>query len=84
VASFHSKVKSKGFLFNSGQICVAASRTFIQEDIAPKFVEELKARFEAAGSAMGPSPLEPTTVSLLPFLRGLLARANKENRCSVL
>ncbi|KAF1948729.1 aldehyde dehydrogenase [Byssothecium circinans] len=33
---------SQGFLINSGQICVAPSRTFVHEDIAEKFVAELK------------------------------------------
>ena len=34
---------SHGFLVNSGQICAAASRVYIQEDIAPAFIECLKA-----------------------------------------
>jgi aldehyde dehydrogenase (NAD+) len=51
---------SQFFLFNSGQVCVAASRTFVHEDIAPKFIEQLKAKFQQFSHAMG-SPLEPNT-----------------------
>ncbi|KAF2146818.1 uncharacterized protein K452DRAFT_283020 [Aplosporella prunicola CBS 121167] len=43
---------SNGFLLNSGQVCAAASRTYVQESIAPKFLAALKARFEAAQQAM--------------------------------
>jgi aldehyde dehydrogenase (NAD+) len=51
---------SQGFLLNSGQVCVAASRTFVHEDIAPKFVEQLKAKFEQFSHTMG-SPLDANT-----------------------
>jgi aldehyde dehydrogenase (NAD+) len=51
----------QGFLANSGQICAAASRVLVQEDIAPKFQEAVKAQFEAVGKKMGSNPLEPTT-----------------------
>lgn len=51
---------SQNFLFNSGQVCVATTRTFIQEDIAPKFIEQLKARFEQFSHTLG-SPLDPKT-----------------------
>ncbi|KAF2811426.1 putative aldehyde dehydrogenase [Mytilinidion resinicola] len=44
---------SQNFLMNSTQICVAASRTFVHESIAEKFVEGLKARFEALGDQPG-------------------------------
>lgn len=50
-----------GFLANSGQICAAASRLYVQEDIAPKFIESIKVEFEKAGSVMGLDPLELTT-----------------------
>ncbi|KAE9372605.1 putative aldehyde dehydrogenase [Stipitochalara longipes BDJ] len=53
---------SHGFLFNSGQICAAASRCYVQEDIAPKFIESMKAEFEQAASVLGADPLERTTV----------------------
>jgi aldehyde dehydrogenase (NAD+) len=51
---------SQNFLFNSGQACVAATRTFVHEDIAPKFVEQLKARFEQFKHTMG-APLDAKT-----------------------
>lgn len=44
---------SQNFLFNSGQACVAASRTFIHEDIADEFIKQLKARFEQFSHAIG-------------------------------
>lgn len=49
---------SQGFLVNSGQACIAATRVFIQESIADKFVEQLKARFEQLKHAMG-NPSDP-------------------------
>jgi aldehyde dehydrogenase (NAD+) len=51
----------EGFLFNSGQVCVASSRVLVQEDFAPKFIEAVKHQFEAVNKGMGPNPLEPTT-----------------------
>ncbi|KAM0273140.1 hypothetical protein ACHAQH_008489 [Verticillium albo-atrum] len=50
-----------GFLANSGQICVAASRVLVQESIAPRFIEAIKAIFEQARDGMGGSPLEMST-----------------------
>ncbi|EEY23066.1 aldehyde dehydrogenase [Verticillium alfalfae VaMs.102] len=50
-----------GFLANSGQICVAASRVLIQESIAPKFIQAIKEVFEQARDGMGSSPLELST-----------------------
>jgi aldehyde dehydrogenase (NAD+) len=44
---------SQNFLFNSGQVCVASSRTFVHEDIAESFIKELKTRFEQLAHAMG-------------------------------
>ena len=52
---------SHGFLFNSGQICAAASRLYVQEGIAPKFIEALKVEFENATKAMGADPREKAT-----------------------
>ena len=40
---------SKNFLWNSGQICYAASRVLVQESIAPKFIEAVKKAFEDDG-----------------------------------
>ncbi|OSS45343.1 hypothetical protein B5807_10392 [Epicoccum nigrum] len=51
---------SQNFLFNSGQACIAASRTFVHEDIAEKFIQELKTRFEQLAHAMG-QPSDPNT-----------------------
>lgn len=44
---------SQNFLFNSGQACIAASRTFVHEDIADEFVKQLKVRFEQLSHAIG-------------------------------
>lgn len=44
---------TEGFLYNTGQACVAASRTFVEESIAPKFIEELKKRYEESAHATG-------------------------------
>lgn len=51
---------SQNFLFNTGQACIAATRTFIHEDIAPKFVEGLKARFEQFSNTQG-NPMDAKT-----------------------
>ena len=59
---------SQNFLFNSGQACVAASRVFVQESIAAKFVEQLKARFEGFSHAMG-DPQNPN-IFLGPLVDG--------------
>ena len=47
------KYHSQDFLLNSGQACVAASRTFVHEDIAESFTKELKVRFEQLSHVMG-------------------------------
>ena len=44
---------SQGFLFNTGQACIAASRLFVQSSIADKFIETLKAHFQGATGIMG-------------------------------
>lgn len=51
---------SQNFLFNTGQACIAASRTFVHEDIADKFIEQLKVRFEQFSHATG-SPMDEKT-----------------------
>ncbi|PVH69722.1 putative aldehyde dehydrogenase [Cadophora sp. DSE1049] len=51
-----------GFLSNAGQVCAAASRVFIQESIAPAFIEAMKARFAEASTKLGSNPLDPTTI----------------------
>ncbi|KAG8624750.1 hypothetical protein KVT40_007817 [Elsinoe batatas] len=50
-----------GFLANSGQICVAASRVLVQEDIAEKFIVAVKDIFEQVNQGLGSSPQEKTT-----------------------
>jgi aldehyde dehydrogenase (NAD+) len=51
---------SQNFLFNTGQACIAASRTFVHEDIAEEFIKQLKARYEQFAHAIG-SPMDPKT-----------------------
>ncbi|GAM89099.1 hypothetical protein ANO11243_071340 [Dothideomycetidae sp. 11243] len=62
-ASFEIAVGSVGggFLANSGQICVAASRVLVQESIAERFCGEIKSIFEAASKKLGSSPSELST-----------------------
>jgi aldehyde dehydrogenase (NAD+) len=52
---------SQGFLLNSGQVCAAASRLFVQDGIAPKFLEALKARFEGISAGATGNPLDAST-----------------------
>ncbi|KAL2414735.1 Aldehyde dehydrogenase [Exophiala dermatitidis] len=51
---------SIGFLRNSGQVCVAASRILVQEDIFQKFAERLKEAYLAAATQMGDPSLDET------------------------
>lgn len=51
----------QGFLANSGQACTAASRLFVQERVAEKFLADLKARFAQAASSLG-DPTDPQTL----------------------
>ena len=51
---------SQNFLLNSGQVCVACSRTLVQEGIAPKFIEALKTQFQNFSHAMGDT-MKPET-----------------------
>ncbi|KAI7781839.1 uncharacterized protein LA080_014329 [Diaporthe eres] len=62
-ADFENAVGSVagGFLANSGQICVAASRVLVEESIAAKFLAAAKATFDGIGAQMGSSPLELST-----------------------
>lgn len=48
------------FLFNSSQACVATSRAFVHEKIAPQFLEGMKKRFGELQSAFG-NPMEAGT-----------------------
>ena len=52
---------SQGFLLNSSQICIAASRLFVHSSIADKFIEALKAAFEGAQGLIG-DPSKPETM----------------------
>ncbi|KAJ6103581.1 hypothetical protein N7486_003803 [Penicillium sp. IBT 16267x] len=63
---------SQNFLLNSGQVCVAATRLLIHEDIAETFAKELKARFEMFKNTMG-EPLAKGT-----FLGPLADKAQTE------
>ncbi|KAH7463338.1 Aldehyde dehydrogenase [Fusarium oxysporum f. sp. matthiolae] len=56
-AIYHS---STTFLRNSAQVCVAASRVLVQEDIASKFIQELKVAFEKATTQIGDPSSEKT------------------------
>ncbi|OJJ65109.1 hypothetical protein ASPSYDRAFT_54465 [Aspergillus sydowii CBS 593.65] len=47
-------------LARSGQVCVAASRVYVQRSIADKFIEEYKARMKAAVERLG-DPLDMAT-----------------------
>ncbi|KAF2733505.1 putative aldehyde dehydrogenase [Polyplosphaeria fusca] len=51
---------SQNFLFNTGQACIAASRTFVHEDIADEFIKQLKGRYEQFTHTIG-SPMDPKT-----------------------
>ncbi|KAH7419742.1 aldehyde dehydrogenase [Cadophora sp. MPI-SDFR-AT-0126] len=50
-----------GFLANSGQICVAASRVLVEEKIAKQFCDALVQIFEAASKGMGADTMDPNT-----------------------
>ncbi|RGP79924.1 aldehyde dehydrogenase [Fusarium longipes] len=49
------------FLFNSGQVCSAPSRVYVQQDIATSFIEALKTRYTQAASGLGADPKDPST-----------------------
>ncbi|EXJ84878.1 hypothetical protein A1O3_05553 [Capronia epimyces CBS 606.96] len=53
-------------LTRSGQLCVAASRVYVQRSIADRFIEEYKTRMKAAAQDMG-DPQDPT-VKLGPMV----------------
>ncbi|KAH6691199.1 aldehyde dehydrogenase [Leptodontidium sp. MPI-SDFR-AT-0119] len=50
-----------GFLANSGQICVAASRLLVEEKIAKEFCASIVQIFEAASKGMGADTMDPNT-----------------------
>lgn len=53
-------------LTRSGQLCVAASRVYVQESVADRFIQEYKKRMEAAAKDLG-DPQDPT-VKLGPMV----------------
>jgi aldehyde dehydrogenase (NAD+) len=64
---------SSSFLFNSGQMCIAASRILVHKKIAETFTSQLQARFEALAHVMG-DPESPES-----FLGPLVDRAQTES-----
>ncbi|PVH76617.1 aldehyde dehydrogenase [Cadophora sp. DSE1049] len=50
-----------GFLANTGQICVAASRVLVEEKIAKDFCAAIVQIFEAASKGMGADTMDPNT-----------------------
>ena len=54
----------EGILANTGQICAMASRIFVQENIADKFINALSEGFKTVGSgdAIGDPSLKTTQV----------------------
>ncbi|KAF2756113.1 aldehyde dehydrogenase [Pseudovirgaria hyperparasitica] len=54
-------VCADAFLFNTTQACIASSRCFVQESIAPAFIEGMKKRFASLGNNMGDPSLETTS-----------------------
>ncbi|KAL5603473.1 hypothetical protein FOVSG1_006223 [Fusarium oxysporum f. sp. vasinfectum] len=51
---------SQSFLINNAQACSAASRLFVHENIAPKFIENLKQSFIQLSKAIGDPASEKT------------------------
>ncbi|KAL4878765.1 aldehyde dehydrogenase domain-containing protein [Aspergillus karnatakaensis] len=51
-----------GFLFNSGQVCVATSRVLVHSSIITPFTAALKTAFEEASATLGADPLDKSTV----------------------
>ncbi|KAF2498486.1 aldehyde dehydrogenase [Lophium mytilinum] len=49
-----------GILARSGQVCVAASRVYVQESIAGEFIQAYKERMQAAAKQLG-NPQDPQT-----------------------
>lgn len=63
---------SQNFLANNAQACSAASRLFVQESIAPAFIESLKQAWTGLLGAVG-DPSQPTT-----FLGPMVDKAQVE------
>ncbi|OJD32846.1 aldehyde dehydrogenase protein [Diplodia corticola] len=71
---------SLGFLLNSGQVCAAAGRVLVHEDVAAAFVDGLRAAFEHTARAMRGEPGldDAATVHPLQLLGPLADRAQFE------
>ncbi|OQE25164.1 hypothetical protein PENSTE_c006G05868, partial [Penicillium steckii] len=63
-------------LARSGQVCVAASRIYVQTSIAPQFISKYKERMQSAVSKLG-DPLEPTTAMGPLVNKAALERVSK-------
>jgi aldehyde dehydrogenase (NAD+) len=50
-----------GITVNTGQVCAATSRLFVQETIAEKFLEQLQQRFGAITKGLGADPQDQST-----------------------
>lgn len=50
-----------GITVNSGQICAATSRLFVQESIAEEFLSQLKQKFESITKELGADPQDQST-----------------------
>ncbi|KAJ5745468.1 aldehyde dehydrogenase [Penicillium odoratum] len=50
-----------GITSNSGQVCAASSRIYIQDTIIDKFLERLKVAFQHVNNALGGDPQDETT-----------------------
>ncbi|KAL4736045.1 aldehyde dehydrogenase domain-containing protein [Aspergillus similis] len=51
-----------GFLFNSGQVCVATSRVLVQKPLFEQFTQGLKSAFEETSSTLGADPLDKNVI----------------------
>ena len=49
-----------GIIVNSGQVCAATSRLYMQESIMDKFMGRMKASFEDIASKLGEDPMSAT------------------------
>lgn len=50
-----------GITVNTGQVCAATSRLFVQKSIAESFLAKLKAGFEAMAQSLGADPQDAST-----------------------
>ncbi|TVY70759.1 Aldehyde dehydrogenase [Fusarium oxysporum f. sp. cubense] len=49
------------FLFNSGQVCAAGSRVYVQRDMITPFIESLKTRYAQVASNLGANTKDVST-----------------------